>query len=80
MQEEKTGDYFRSVWNWIDNLSALTAELIIIVTLFELEWIPIKTLRRLSAIASCLLITKIYDWLRLFTETSFYVQLVTQTI
>ena len=34
----------------------------------------------LAAIASCIFMVKIYDWLRLFETTSFYIQLVTLTI
>ena len=54
--------------------------LVSILCLFELDLIPIKTLRILAAVASCLIVTKLLDWLRLFTNTSFYVQLVEETI
>ena len=39
-----------------------------------------QTLRILAATASGLIVTKIYDWLRLFEPTSFYVQLVEKTL
>ena len=32
-----------------------------------------KVLRTMAAIASSLLVAKIYDWLRLFENTAFYV-------
>ena len=54
--------------------------LIITLTILELEWIPMKTLTLLAAITSMLLVLKLIDWLRLFETTSFYVELVSQTI
>ena len=80
MKEEKTCKYFKSAWNWVDITSNLGTLLIITVTIFELEWIPMKTLTLLAAITSFLLVSKLNDWLRLFETTSFYVELVSQTI
>ena len=80
MKEEKTCKYFKSAWNWVDITSNLGTLLIITLTIFELEWIPMKTLTLLAAVTSCLLVGKLADWLRLFETTSFYIQLVSQTI
>ena len=49
-------------------------------TIIELDEISVETLRILAAVASCLLFIKLYDWLRLFKATSFYVLLVRMTI
>ena len=37
----------------------------------SLEW-----LRVLSAIATCITLTRLIDWMRLFEETAFYVLLI----
>ena len=50
------------------------------MTLANREYISIEIHRRLAALVSCLLILKVYDWLRLFETTSFYMQLVYLTV
>ena len=52
---------------------------IILINLIGLE-VDKKRLRLLAAIASCLLLAKLYDWLRLFEATSFYIQLIKVTV
>ena len=39
-----------------------------------------EILRTMAAISSSLLVAKIYDWLRLFENTGFYVQLLEATV
>ena len=51
-----------------------------ILTLPQSEIIPANAHRLLAAVTSCMLILKIYDWLRLFETTSFYIQLVSLTL
>ena len=54
--------------------------ILIVVTVFEIEW-PSNSQRRVIASVSCLLIwVKMFDWLRLFDATSFYIKLIIQTI
>ena len=54
--------------------------ILIVVTVFEIEW-PNNSVRRVIASVSCLLIwMKMFDWLRLFDATSFYIKLIIQTI
>ena len=36
----------------------------------------VEPLRVLAAFASCFILVKMFDWLRLFEETAFYVLLV----
>ena len=60
---------------------ALSLTLFITVfTLAELDYIKIQTLRILAALATFLLFVNIYDWLRLFEQTAFYVKLVQETL
>ena len=66
--------------NILDLSSIFSTLFIIGHTLSEVDWVPVETLRLIAAVASCLLVIKIYDWLRLFETTSFYIQLVTLTI
>ena len=66
--------------NLLDMSSIFSTLFIIGHTLAEVDWVPIETLRLMASVASCLLVIKIYDWLRLFETTSFYIQLVTLTI
>ena len=47
------------------------------LTPFSME---ISTLRLVASVASCLLVIKIYDWLRLFDKPSFFVRLISQTL
>ena len=49
-------------------------------SLFKLELISVENIGILTSFASCLLMLKIYDWLRLFEKTSFYVKLVELTL
>ena len=50
------------------------------MTLASSDLITIDIHRKLAAFVSCLLILKVYDWLRLFETTSFYMQLVYLTV
>ena len=54
--------------------------LITVHELFNLQMVPVQRMRVVAAITSCLLIAKIYDWLRLFNNTAFFVQLLSATI
>ena len=80
MNEGNTCEYFKSAWNWVAITSNLGTLLIITLTIFELDWIPMKTLTLLAAITSFLLVSKLAYWLRFSETTSFYVQLVSQTM
>ena len=54
--------------------------LLIIVTICEIDF-PSNSHRRVIASVSCMLIwMKMFDWLRLFDATSFYIKLIIQTI
>lgn len=43
-------------------------------------WMSDETLRIVAAITSCSLMIKLYDWLRLFDGTSFYILLIAETM
>ena len=50
------------------------------MTIFEVKWVSFETLRLLAAVASCFILIKIFDWLRLFEGTSFYIILIEYTL
>ena len=72
--------HFQSVLNLLDAAGLLLNLLITVHTLFNLDLISLESLGIMSAFASCFLMLKVYDWLRLFEKTSFYVKLVELTI
>ena len=69
-----------SFWNLSDVLGLLSVLIILISRGTRLDIIPPQTLRIIAAIASCLTLMKLFDWLRLFEETAFYVLLIGETI
>ena len=42
--------------------------------------IPLETLRPIASVASCALFLKVFDWLRLFESTAFYIKLMSETL
>ena len=54
---------------------------LVMVTSFEPFFIfDIETLRAIASVASCFLMLKLFDWLRVFEPTAFYVLLMLETI
>lgn len=53
---------------------------VIIMSICEIEWVSFEGLRVIASMASCLNLLKIFDWLRLFEGTSFYILLIENTI
>ena len=73
-------EYLTDVWN-INDFISLVLTLIIVLTSVEHEpLIAIGHLRALAAVASCTLMVKVFDWLRLFENTAFYILLVQETM
>ena len=73
-------DYFTDMWN-INDFVSLVFTLIIVLTSVEHEpLILIEHLRAMAAVASCTLMIKVFDWLRLFENTAFYILLVQETM
>lgn len=76
-------EYFKSMWNWVDifSLSASSFIVFVCITSFSKEpYVPIETLRVTAALASCSLLYKVFDWLRLFEDTAFYILLMEETL
>ena len=77
---ERKMDYICSGWNWVDFFGLMFTLTIAFHTLLEMTLIPIESLRILAAVASLFLLMKVYDWLRLFENTAFYVLLLQETL
>lgn len=69
-----------SVWNWIDMVNLFLTAFVIVTSFESFAVLPIENLRALAAVGSCALIIKIFDWLRLFERTAFFVLLLTETL
>lgn len=80
MSLEDKKKYLKSVWNLIDVMGFTLTIIIQVHTTFELDWITVKDLRIMASFATMMLLTNVYDWLRLFEPTAFFVQLIARTI
>ena len=72
--------YFCSFWNLIDVLGLLMVVYVLISTGLGLGFTPPSALRVIAAFGSCFTLIKLFDWLRLFEDTAFYVLLVGETL
>jgi len=60
---------------------AITLTLIVVISSVPIDpLIPLERLRPVASIASCALLLKVFDWLRLFEPTAFYILLMQETI
>jgi len=66
-------DYFKSIWNWLDIAGLSLTLLITLHTMTEMTWLTDSKLRSLAACTCLFIFVKMFDWLRLFKQTSFYV-------
>ena len=58
----------------------MTAMFIFVSTITKSYLVEVETLRVIAAFTTCFTILKLFDWLRLFEETAFYVLLVGETL
>ena len=80
LKEDSKVNYFINLWNLIDIVGIVLTLTFNIDTMAELGDISVENLRIIASVASCCLFMKLYDWLRLFKDTSFYVLLVKLTL
>ena len=72
--------YFWSPWNFVD-ISCLIMTLLVLLESYQLLGIFGKSsLRGLAAVASCLIMSKVFYWLRLFKKKAFYILLLERTL
>ena len=73
--------YWKNGYNWVDIFSFLLNIYLIYATVwYHPENNDRSNVRALAAVAVILMWIKFFYWLRLFTETSFYVRLIKDTI
>ena len=68
------------MWNINDLIWLALSPIIIIFSIPAKTLISLECLQALTAIASFSMMVKVFDWMRLFEGTSFYVLLIIQTI
>ena len=73
-------EYFISFWNVIDMLGLLFTFVVVLATAIASDAALFQALRVIAAFASCFTLLKLFDWLRLFEETAFYVLLAGVTL
>lgn len=79
-QSESKLDYLLSFWNIVD-LGYLGAIVFIFVcTIPTTPFVSLTFLRVLAAFASFFMMNKLFDWLRLFEKTAFFIKLIEQTL
>ena len=80
-QDESVLAHYSSFWNWND-LLALTLTFFVIVASITVDYrfVSDEILRVLGAFGSFCTFIKIFDWLRLFEGTAFYIRLIIETL
>ena len=72
-------DYFFDYWN-MNDLTYLMLNIIIMITNIFNHDETLNIQRTFAAISSCFLWFKVFDWLRLFDSTAFFILLIQETI
>ena len=72
-------DYFEDYWNMNDLIYLILNMTIMVMNLFDHER-TIDAQRIFAAISSCFLWFKVFDWLRLFDQTAFFILLIQETL
>ena len=72
--------YLCSFWNFVDITGLLLAFVVYLMTGVKSELLSFEVLRVFAAFASCFTLIKLFDWLRLFEQTAFYVLLLEITM
>ena len=75
-QAKAKSDYWSDKGNWFDVAGILIMFFLLFITGFGIGWPSQETLRVLAAITTCINLTRLIDWMRLFDETAFYVLLI----
>lgn len=77
---EKKRYYFKKLWNVTDFTSLSLTMIILVASVPKEALISPEILRQFAAFASCTLLIKVYDWLKLFETTAFYILLLDETM
>ena len=82
MQMKESGflNHFLNIYNWIDSAHLIMNIIFIAFTLFDFEFMDANKQRTWAAISICFLWLKLFDWMRLFDGTAFFMRLLGDTI
>ena len=80
LQAQVNPNYWCEVGNMVDVAGILIMLFLIFITGCHLSLLSAEVLRVLAAIATCITLTRLIDWMRLFEETAFYVLLIQVTL
>ena len=74
--------YFINFWNLIDTFITWSIAFIVIMSYrpFDGDFIEMSSVRVVASLSSCAIMLKVFDWLRLFNKTAFYIQLLEETM
>lgn len=73
-------DYFCSVQNMFDVTGLLLVLFVIVMSGIRSDYVSIQAIRVIAAFASMFTLMKLFDWLRLFDQTAFYIMLIVVTL
>ena len=79
LNSETNYDYFSDYWNMNDLTYLLLNLLVLFMNLFDHDD-TIDLQRTFAAISICFLWFKVFDWLRLFDGTAFFIILIEETL
>lgn len=79
-KKENAIRYFTNPMNIVDLMMYLLNAALIVLTFFRVDIPSTGTRRVMGAIVVCLIWSKMFDWMRMFDATSFYIKLIIVTI
>ncbi len=72
--------HFTNPVNIADLIQYTISTILIVMTIFQSEYIDISNRRMLCAVTLFLAWTKMFEWLKMFDMTSYYIKLISETI
>ena len=73
-------DHFSSLQNILDLICLTLTPVLCLTNYGDVPSMGLETQAYMGAIVAFLLVSKCFDWLRIFEDTSFYITLITNTI
>ena len=87
IQALQANEYESSAWvhlfdiqNLMDSFQYIVNLMLIFVTAYDTEWPSDDARRIVGAVLVCIVWLKMFEWLKMFDATSFYIKLIIQTI
>ena len=77
---ETIKDHFGSWWNFNDAFWMTVSPIIVFAATSEVFWIPRESLVTMSALVAFAMMIKMFDWMRLFSNTAHYITLIGETL